>query len=65
MAAPLAWMPEGGPLWFPPVSRAVEGGLLMAGGDLSPERLLCAYARGIFPWYGEDSPILCGPRDPR
>ena len=65
MAAPLAWMPEGGPLWFPPVSRAVEGGLLMAGGDLSPERLLCAYARGIFPWYGEDSPILWWSPDPR
>ena len=65
MAAPLAWMPEGGPLWFPPVSRAVEGGLLMAGGDLSPERLLCAYARGIFPWYGENSPILWWSPDPR
>ena len=65
MAAPLAWMPEGGPLWFPPASRAVEGGLLMAGGDLSPERLLCAYARGIFPWYGEDSPILWWSPDPR
>ena len=58
MAAPLAWMPEGGPLWFPPAERALEGGLLMAGGDLSPKRLLYAYSRGIFPWYEADSPIL-------
>ena len=26
-------------------------GLLAAGGDLSPERLMAAYRRGIFPWY--------------
>ena len=26
-------------------------GLLAAGGDLSPARLLAAYRRGIFPWY--------------
>ena len=65
MAAPLAWMPEGGPLWFPPVERALSGGLLMAGGDLSPERLLAAYARGIFPWYEEGSPILWWSPDPR
>lgn len=65
MAAPLVWMPEGGPLWFPPVERALEGGLLMAGGDLSPARLLRAYARGIFPWYEEGSPVLWWCPDPR
>ena len=65
MAAPLAWMPEGGPLWFPPAERALEGGLLMAGGDLSPKRLLYAYSRGIFPWYEADSPILWWSPDPR
>ncbi len=37
----------------------------MAGGDLSPERLLAGYARGIFPWYGEGSPILWWSPDPR
>ena len=58
-------MPEGGPLWFPPVGGALEGGLLMVGGDLSPQRLLCAYARGIFPWYEEGSPILWWSPDPR
>lgn len=65
MAAPLVWMPEGGPLWFPPLERALEGGLLMAGGDLSPQRLLAAYARGIFPWYEAGSPILWWSPDPR
>jgi leucyl/phenylalanyl-tRNA--protein transferase len=35
------------------------------GGDLSPERLLLAYRSGIFPWYGEDLPILWHSPDPR
>jgi leucyl/phenylalanyl-tRNA---protein transferase len=37
-------------LGFPPVSRARADGLLAVGGTLSPERLLVAYANGIFPW---------------
>jgi leucyl/phenylalanyl-tRNA--protein transferase len=37
-------------LGFPPVSRARDDGLLAIGGTLSPERLLVAYANGIFPW---------------
>lgn len=45
---------------FPPVDSALEepDGLLAAGGDLSPERLLDAYRLGIFPWYSDDQPIL-------
>ncbi len=35
---------------FPPVSSATEDGLLMVGGRLTPERVLAAYRRGIFPW---------------
>ena len=58
-------MPEGGPLWFPPVRQALDGGLLMVGGDLSPERLIFAYSRGIFPWYEQGSPILWWSPDPR
>ena len=52
---------------FPPVEAALQSpnGLLAAGGDLSPERLLAAYAEGIFPWYGEDDPILWWSPDPR
>ena len=45
---------------FPPVERALDepDGLLAAGGDLAPERLLAAYRRGIFPWYSDGQPIL-------
>lgn len=52
---------------FPPVESALRepNGLLAAGGDLSPERLLEAYARGIFPWFGEDDPLLWWSPDPR
>jgi leucyl/phenylalanyl-tRNA--protein transferase len=50
---------------FPPPEMADESGLLAVGGDLSPERLLLAYSLGIFPWYGEDLPILWHSPDPR
>ena len=50
---------------FPPPEYADEDGLLAVGGDLSEERLLLAYAMGIFPWYSEDSPILWWSPDPR
>src|SRR6185503_1656980 len=45
---------------FPPVSKALKSpnGLLCAGGDLSPARLLEAYRNGIFPWFSEGDPIL-------
>ena len=52
---------------FPPVSRALNepNGLLAAGADLSPERLLDAYRQGIFPWYSNGQPILWWSPDPR
>jgi leucyl/phenylalanyl-tRNA--protein transferase len=40
-------------------------GLLAAGGDLSPARLLSAYERGVFPWYSAEQPILWWAPDPR
>ena len=54
-------------LWFPPVSSALDDpdGLLAAGGDLSPQRLLLAYHQGIFPWFSDDQPILWWSPDPR
>lgn len=52
-------------LRFPPVEAASLEGLLAVGGDLSPERLLTAYGRGIFPWYNDDQPILWWSPDPR
>ncbi|WP_242395752.1 leucyl/phenylalanyl-tRNA--protein transferase [Anaeromyxobacter oryzisoli] len=50
---------------FPDPSDAEPDGLLAVGGDLSPERLLTAYAEGIFPWFSEGSPILWWSPDPR
>jgi leucyl/phenylalanyl-tRNA--protein transferase len=52
---------------FPPIASAlaVPNGLLAAGGDLSPARLLSAYAQGIFPWYSPGEPILWWSPDPR
>jgi leucyl/phenylalanyl-tRNA--protein transferase len=50
---------------FPDVSQADENGILAIGGDLSVERLLCAYKNGIFPWYNEDEPIIWWSPDPR
>lgn len=52
---------------FPPVERALRdpNGLLAAGGDLSPERLIDAYSRGVFPWFGDDDPLLWWSPDPR
>jgi leucyl/phenylalanyl-tRNA---protein transferase len=52
-------------LSFPPPEEADPNGLLAVGGDLSPERLLLAYAMGIFPWYTDDTPILWFSPDPR
>ena len=52
---------------FPPVKRALSNpnGLLAAGGELSPERLLTAYRQGIFPWFNPGEPILWWSPDPR
>lgn len=52
---------------FPPVEQALQepNGLLAAGGELSPARLLEAYRRGIFPWYSGGEPILWWSPDPR
>ena len=50
---------------FPEPDLAEPEGLLAVGGDLSPERLLEAYAAGNLPWYSEGSPILWWSPDPR
>jgi leucyl/phenylalanyl-tRNA--protein transferase len=52
---------------FPPVEDALEepNGLLAAGADLSPERLLEGYRRGIFAWFNDDDPVLWWSPDPR
>lgn len=50
---------------FPPLAVALPSGLLAIGGDLSVVRLRRAYAEGIFPWFGEEDPILWWSPDPR
>lgn len=52
-------------LFFPPVDKADEHGILAIGGDLSAERLILAYSSGIFPWFNEDDPIIWWSPDPR
>lgn len=52
---------------FPPTWEALADppGLLAAGGDLAPQMLENAYARGIFPWYSDHEPVLWWAPDPR
>jgi leucyl/phenylalanyl-tRNA--protein transferase len=52
---------------FPECERALAepNGLLCAGGDLSPARLIDAYRRGIFPWTSAGEPLLWWSPDPR
>ena len=64
----ITWLaPDGDREWFPPLDQALEEpeGLLAAGGDLAPTRLLAAYRRGIFPWYSAGQPVLWWSPDPR
>ncbi len=61
----IAWMERHTP--FPPVERALRhpNGLLAAGGDLSADRLLSAYRKGIFPWFSAGEPLMWWSPDPR
>ena len=64
----ITWLSaQDAPEWFPPLEQALEepAGLLAAGGDLSPERLIAAYRGGIFPWYSPGQPVLWWSPDPR
>ena len=63
---PLPWLssPQVG---FPDINLALAdpNGLLAAGGDLSPKRLIEAYSSGIFPWFEQGQPVLWWSPDPR
>ena len=64
----LPWLdPEDESASFPAADSALKDpeGLVAAGGDLSPKRVLRAYHEGIFPWYEEDQPILWWSPNPR
>ncbi|MFS0826850.1 leucyl/phenylalanyl-tRNA--protein transferase [Pseudomonas phoenicis] len=62
----LTWL-DRDTLTFPALPKALRepNGLLAAGGDLSPERLIAAYRHGCFPWYQDGQPILWWSPDPR
>jgi leucyl/phenylalanyl-tRNA--protein transferase len=64
----IPWLERDTP--FPDVNQSLTeedgaAGLLAAGADLSPSRLLDAYRQGIFPWFSEGQPILWWSTDPR
>ncbi len=63
----LHWLEADPQTPFPPLEDALQepDGLLAAGGDLSPARLLNAYRHGAFPWYSEGEPILWWSPNPR
>lgn len=51
---------------FPDPRKADAEGLVACGGDLNPQRVLAAYAQGIFPWpYDAKTPLLWFSPDPR
>lgn len=62
----IPWLDPASTLFPPPALALSEpNGLLAAGGDLSPDRILAAYQQGIFPWFNPGEPILWWSPDPR
>ena len=63
---PIPWLEETD-FKFPDVNTALTepDGLLAASQHLSPELVLEAYIRGIFPWYSDDQPVLWWSPNPR
>lgn len=50
------WLTE--KIAFPPYENTSREGIIALGGDLSVERLIFAYKKGIFPWFSEGDPIV-------
>jgi leucyl/phenylalanyl-tRNA--protein transferase len=61
----ITWLEPDAPFPHPSEALHQPNGLLAAGADLSPERLLSAYSQGIFPWFSEGEPTLWWSPDPR
>ncbi len=64
----MQWITDHQPL--PPTHLALgpdsdAPGLLAAGGRVTPQRLLEAYSKGVFPWYGPGQPPMWWSPDPR
>jgi leucyl/phenylalanyl-tRNA---protein transferase len=65
MRKALAWVDARDPIPDPSNAWLEPNGLVCAGQDLSAERLLEAYAKGVFPWYSPGQPVLWWSPDPR
>ena len=52
----MMWLTE--KIAFPPYENTSREGIIALGGDLSVERLIFAYKKGIFPWFSEGDPIV-------
>lgn len=65
LALPIPWIEPGDPLPDPHRALTDPAGLLAAGRDLGPQRLIEAYRQGIFPWFSEGQPVLWWSPDPR
>ena len=61
----IGWLNPGDPFTAAETALADPNGLLCAGLELSPQLVLAAYERGIFPWYSEGQPVLWWSPDPR
>ena len=60
---PVYWLTND--LVFPPPEGASPEGVVAAGGDTRPDRLLLSYSQGIFPWPHDGLPLLWFSPDPR
>jgi leucyl/phenylalanyl-tRNA--protein transferase len=63
--AHVPWMESTESFTFPDAESASIEGIVCFGGNLSPGMVLSAYRQGIFPWYGENEPILWWSPNPR
>ena len=61
----IPWLDPDDPFPLCSTAQGEPNGLLAAGGDLSPARLIAAYSHGIFPWFNEGEPILWWSPNPR
>lgn len=50
---------------LPPAEMASVEGIVALGGELSTERLIEAYRKGIFPWFNANDPIIWWSPNPR
>jgi len=61
----IEWLNRGDPFPSPETALTDPNGLLCAGLEVTPELVLAAYERGIFPWYSDGQPVLWWSPDPR